>query len=301
MLASNWWQRRVLPQEISAAHRLDSAIRDFSTRWPAADGRDLECETPVFVLSAGWGSGSTLLQRLVASTGDCLIWGEPFDHAAPIHRLAQTIAPVSQRWPKPRYFEHPADKSSLQDRWIANLTPQPTYLREALQQAMICWLKVPAQERGYTYWGLKEVRLTIQHARFLKWLFPNARFLFTYRDVLKAYRSVKGVKWFSIWPGYRVSDVSHFAHHWRLLLEGFLDCHEQIGGRLIPYEDLVTGKIDLEDIGEYLGLGKIDPEVLSRKVGARSQNRPSVSLRERYIIKSITGNLRTRCGYLDDP
>jgi len=54
---------------------------------------------PVFVLAAGWRSGSTLMQRLVASTGEIFMWGEPYDHAALVMRLAESLLPIGQRWP----------------------------------------------------------------------------------------------------------------------------------------------------------------------------------------------------------
>jgi hypothetical protein len=226
-----------------------------------------------------------------------MIWGEPFDHAAPIHRLSQIIAPINEKWPRDKYFEYAPDGEGLKNAWIANITPDVASLRRALRETLLQWLAAPARDHGYTYWGLKEVRLTIHHAEFLKWLFPNARFLFTYRDVLNSYRSVKGVKWFSVWPRYRVGKASYFAHHWRLLLEGFLDGYQRLGGILIPYEDLVAGDVDVDSISSYLGMGDIDGGVLERKVGARGQAKPELSLRERYVIQSIAGHLRERLGY----
>ena len=38
---------------------------------------DLE-KGPVFLFSAGWRSGSTLLQRLITHGGEVMMWGEPF-------------------------------------------------------------------------------------------------------------------------------------------------------------------------------------------------------------------------------
>ena len=39
-------------------------------------------EQPVFIFSAGWRSGSTLLQRMIMEFNkNIIIWGEPFDHS----------------------------------------------------------------------------------------------------------------------------------------------------------------------------------------------------------------------------
>ncbi len=52
--------------------------------------------------------------------------------------------------------------------------------------------------------GLKEVLLTIEHARYLKWLFLNAKFLFLYRDVYKGYLGLRRRPWVNVWPDYTV-------------------------------------------------------------------------------------------------
>ena len=55
--------------------RLDDALR-----WISEEARQ-DDEQPVFVLSAGWRSGSTLLQRMIMENNrDLLMWGEPFPH-----------------------------------------------------------------------------------------------------------------------------------------------------------------------------------------------------------------------------
>ena len=57
-----------------------TGIKQLETICPARDDNDNE--EPIFLLSAGWRSGSTLLQRLIMSDSNVLIWGNPTMNAA---------------------------------------------------------------------------------------------------------------------------------------------------------------------------------------------------------------------------
>ena len=56
----------------------------------SAEAKD-DREEPIFLLSAGWRSGSTLLQRLMMSDSRVLIWGEPYDECGTIQALADSM------------------------------------------------------------------------------------------------------------------------------------------------------------------------------------------------------------------
>ncbi|MEQ8264468.1 hypothetical protein [Pseudohaliea sp.] len=65
---------------------------------------DDDSERPVFLLSAWWRSGSTFLQRLMLSSKEVPIWGEPFDRCNLIQLLAESLAPINGEWPPPSYI-----------------------------------------------------------------------------------------------------------------------------------------------------------------------------------------------------
>ena len=56
-------------------------------------------EQPIFVLSAGWRSGSTLVQRLLMSDHNTLVWGEVYDRSNIVQNLTKSILPFSESWP----------------------------------------------------------------------------------------------------------------------------------------------------------------------------------------------------------
>ena len=298
LLASDYWKSRVLAPEIGSSKDLSKALGIIRTRWPETFSTVSSTSTPIFLFSAGWGSGSTLLQRLIVSCDSTLLWGEPHDHAVPIHRLAQMLTPINDRWPKDIYFRTTFDERALKNQWIANLSPHPESLKNAHISFIESWLKVPAAAENCENWGLKEVRLTVDHARYLRWLFPNAKFVFLYRDVINSFRSCRGVPWFSVWPTHGVSRPSAFAHHWRHLLSGFVDGAAELDALLVRYENLVSGDMPLSAISKYLGTGDVDAGILNNKLGARSNKRGALTRRENWIIRSITDELREQLDYI---
>ena len=80
---------------------------------------------PVFILSAGWRSGSTLLQRLVSSGEGRFIWGEPYDRSMIIQNMAQSLAPFEEKYPLDRFIQS-VEQNSVAQIWAANLYP-PAY------------------------------------------------------------------------------------------------------------------------------------------------------------------------------
>lgn len=287
---------RLLPPEIRESYRLTEALRHIRRRWPDACPQADDEPAPVFILAAGWGSGSTLLQRLILSSGEVAVWGEPFDIAVPIQRLSLGIAAVREDWPEEPNFVTATSLQQYSATWSGGIMPQFDRYRAAHRAFFKTWLGSLSDRRGPSRWGLKEVRLTIHHARYLKWLFPSARFLFIYRDLFPCYLSAKRGGWYSVWPYHKVKPPAAFAHHWRWLLEGFIEGYRELDGLLIKYEDLVSGQVPLDDIARHARVRRIDAEVMKMKIGSRGAGR-ELSRSERSVLASIGGPLRARLGY----
>ena len=302
-LGSKFVRNLVVSDLISDAERVSTGVKGLETRFPHIDSNKSTTnasvsERPIFVLSAGWGSGSTLVQRLIISSKDALIWGEPLDISATVHRMSNTLIPFRPEWPPQEHFlpERAADKLSRE--WIANLVPPIEDLKSSHRLFFSNWLGKNALESGYSRWGLKEVRLTIDHARYLKWLYPEAKFVFVYRDLFRCYNSCRRRRdWYSVWPKYKATPIVAFAHHWTHLVSGFLDGFEEVGGMLLRYEDLIADGYGLEALKEYLDLENIDEELLKKNVGARSKYRSPLIYPEKVILQSIGGKMRRELKY----
>lgn len=229
-------------------------------------------EQPIFIFSAGWRSGSTLLQRLVCSGDKVLVWGEPYDRTCVIQNIATSLAPFSTNWPVPKYYEQP-DLSDVSQHWIANLYPRPEHVLRGYQAFFQETFARPAYALGAQRWGLKEVRFGLAEAVLLKGLFPEARFLFIRRKLKDAYLSYRSfnprMDWYATWPRSQAVTAYSFARHWSRLNGEFPDAVEATGGMMIDYEALISGDVPLDKISQYLGVS-IDPQALGQRVGQGS-------------------------------
>lgn len=233
---------------------------------------------PIFILSAGWRSGSTMLQRLVLSSGQALIWGEPYDHCDFVRRSADPLLAFTDDWPPDSFIGADSKLESgeaLSGKWVASLYPNPLHLLKAQRSFFETLYADPAAEAGYSRWGFKEVRLTLDYAIFLKWLFPDAQFLFLHRNPYDAYRSYRIFRnWYDRWPAERVLTPAHFGKVWRTLADSFVNGHEKVGGLLIKYESLIGDEYPVGRIADYLGM-----ELSDDALGKRVSGRGSVQLR----------------------
>jgi hypothetical protein len=274
---------------------LADGIAAIRRRWPNLRN---ECDDdPIFVLSAGWRSGSTLLQRLIVHR--CFLWGEPFGLSGPIESLSDPLRCFTDRWPESHHFYDGLDSESLSKKFIGNLYPSVQDLLRAHQAFFERVFAEPARRAGAARWGFKEVRLSVDHAIYLKWLFPRAKFLFLIRNPYDAWRSyaaraAKGWRWFKRWPDEPLT-VKSFAAHWRQLVTSFRDDHRQVDGLMVRYEDLERGEYTA--IEDYLGFA------LSREAGLinPSDGGPpplsELSEPDRTALEGGLGTLATALGY----
>lgn len=233
------------PQTIAAG--LAALVR----RWPEAAGDSPQ--EPVFVLAAGWRSGSTLVQRALFS--HCLVWGEPFGHGGLLERLADPLRAVNDRWPEPHFLYRGQPPERLAERFVANLYPPLEHLPKAYRAWFEELFARPAWAAGKSRWGIKEVRLSADHAAFLRWLYPRAKFLFLIRNPYDAFRSYvarreQGWRWYHRWPTHPLTPQL-FGRHWRELAGSFLAAGEALGGLVVQYETLAQG--GWERIRDYVG------------------------------------------------
>lgn len=229
---------------------------------------------PIFIFSAGWRSGSTLLQRLLSSDSELLMWGEPYDKSCLIQSLARSFLPINAYWPAQNYFIENRDVKNISSLWVANLYPNYEDLFLSHQQFILNLFSDTALKLGCSRWGIKEVRFGLNEALYLSLLFPKAKFLFLKRDLLSAYKSYAGFSqqdWYSEWPYKPAFSAYSFAKHRSKLLNDFQKASDLVGGMIIEYEDLTSGSFDFQKLEDYCGL-KIKKEVLEQRVGSANKN-----------------------------
>jgi len=294
------------PAQARAAHRqallrhpgIVSGIEQLRSTNPVADPND--DEAPIFLLSAGWRSGSTLLQRLIMSDSRVLIWGEPYDECGMIQALADTMKAFRPDWPPADYYYDGTPPADLSGNWIANLFPSLEDLRNGHRAFFDVMFSAPSKRGGATRWGIKEVRLGSEHAHYLRWLYPRAKFLLLYRNPLDAYRSYAryGRSWYDIFPDKPIFTPTAFGTHWRQLMEGYLRDAKKLDALLVRYEDLIGERPPLEEIEAHLGI-RMNRSVLGDKVGSseRSGKKARVSRLEKWLLKRAVSPTAKELGY----
>jgi hypothetical protein len=211
-------------------------------------------EQPVFLLSTGWRSGSTLLQRMIMQHNEqMLMWGEPFAHCNIHDSLLNQFRAFTREWPPDGFFLSKMQIDRMSDAWTANLYPDVEHLLEAHRSFYRRLFADPAVQAGWKNWGIKEVRLSIDHAFYLRALYPECKIVLLYRHPYDAYLSYReeGLSWAWSWPGF-VSTPYAFGRRWAELARGYLDGHGRVNGLLIRYEDL-DNPAEVARLEAYLG------------------------------------------------
>lgn len=260
---------------------------------------------PAFILSAGWRSGSTLLQRMLTTEGR-LMWGEPYAFSAILRNVAAAWAPFDASWPVDRNLVSNVDVSSgLASTWIANFYPDPSDLLRAQRTYLDALCADPAVRVGAASWGVKGVRLGAGVAYVLQHLYPGARFVFLVRNPYDAYRSyltkiTRGGNpdgWYHRWPDDRVSGPSRFGEVWRGLAESMQRHARRVRGEIVRYEDLRhAATIErLERLGLPVGTEQLDQSVGSSFVSGDGGR--ALSAHEEQLMRNATGVIAEDFGY----
>ncbi len=248
---------------------------------------------PVFLFGCAWRCGSTLLQRLISSSGEVFIWGE--NHALIAH-LDKIHVNVS-KWSSLIENQSVNFKKRKLKAWIANLNPNfPEGLTTASSAYLLYYYHFDTLSLGYKRWGFKEVRLDSSHANFLLTCFPNARIVFLIRDLKDVLASNAANDWYP-----SIGSAEGVAKVWMHNVSSFLNVDDY---RIltIKYEDLVADTKSLCKLIEaHLSLkSSLDINIMNHYVRAADRE-PCLSNHERQMLldPTVTSLLR-RLGYLSE-
>ena len=260
-----------------------------------------ECnDKPIFVLSAGWRSGSTLLQRMIMEHNPGIImWGEPFDHSNIYDGMASQFRPFTSEWPFERFFLSTRNSANLSNEWVANLYPDVDYLINGHRAFFEGVFGASARAMGRLNWGIKEVRLTVDHAKYFRALYPNCKIIFLYRNPHNSYLSYRRLDaaWFRSWPYSLVKTPLAFGRHWSQTTYGFIKEHREVNGFLIRYEDL-NDPDSVMQLSQYLGWAVSCSSKLQRRdVDDTQQQRTPLPWIDRKILDYATREVRKLAGY----
>jgi hypothetical protein len=274
-------------EQVTLPHvdQLAKSIAALHMGAPDSVNREKDEEAPIFLLSTGMRTGSTLLQRILVTDPRVLLWGEPLGDMAPVCRIAEMLSHSISPWNLEQWKNHDPSSSSIATSWISDLYPPGEDFRLALRSFFDRWLGEPARQRGFTRWGFKEVRLGATEATLLHWLYPRAKFVFLSRHPYDAYRSGADSNWllYHRYPDICVDSAVRFSRVWNRLALSWSELPLGFPSFHIKYEDLIKGKVDFRGLESWLDIEIRENVALSVVVGGTAK-RPRLSWCERLII-----------------
>ena len=255
---------------------------------------------PIFVIGPTTRCGTSLLQRLLNSTGKIVVYGENF-------ALLQTFPDIIRNYQR----EGDAKRKVIamardllvkekQDFEASSLFPDfDNYLRALIGsfRLLLRSYRDDAAALGFERWGIKHQIRNQTSFAILPRLLPDARYVMIYRDLLPVARSAK-----ARWPGdFRgPNDWRRFARNWadnirtmqRLSGDAFL---------LLKYEEFVADpEPHLQRLERFVEIEGIDRAVMTRRINDQPRFAPDGSAIADYrppqaLSEEETGLMMAEC------
>lgn len=190
---------------------------------------------PVFVFGCSHRCGSTLLQRLLNSVPQVLIWGEHNGYLNDFFWNYRNLL----KWAAQHNEERLRFIESGFDNFLPNMSPDRENIQEAARNHLISLFALPALKLGRKIWGFKEVRYGAEVALVLQELFPETRVIHLIRDPVEVYLSLKS--WEENDPGWDHELTERSVGNWIRINRSFIELKDQIMKLLqIKFEEMIS-------------------------------------------------------------
>ena len=135
---------------------------------------------PLLILAAGQRCGSTLVQRLLSSHPDVLIWGEHAGQLREVLAVAERLGGWTAEFGELGRLGY---ARSGHQSFMANMTPEAVHIDDAVRAFLEALFAEPAAGLGRPVWGFKEVRYGLAEAsRLSQGSFPDCRVVHITRE-----------------------------------------------------------------------------------------------------------------------
>jgi hypothetical protein len=230
---------------------------------PVRQGGQVDSLGPLIVLGSGQRCGTTLVQRLLNSHPDVLIWGEHGGVLAPVLRGTAYL----------EYWDAEFGERNRQeltqfgyDGWTANLIADRDAIDRAARSYVRALFAEPAQARGRSRWGFKEVRYGAETIARLQALFPGTRVIHVTRDPRDVLRSLDA---WERHDHYSRESTLETLSSWRAVNQEILELHDTPWVLSVRYEDIIADpRAFTTQLARFVGLADdaLDMAVFAHKV-----------------------------------
>jgi hypothetical protein len=202
---------------------------------------------PIFVTSPSIRSGTTLLQRLLCSSSNALIYGE--ECGKDLELLLQLYASKSAIYTHSRQGFSTSLKRVLDgdvNDWILDLMPELNGYLDALRRAYLSGLaycRDYALEVGRPVWGIKYPGWSPHLIRLIRRVMPKSRFIIIHREIVDCLRSAKARRSVNT-----EQEVRQFCKTWADNLAFMLGLENDPSVLLVKYAELVTEPLKVSEM-----------------------------------------------------
>jgi hypothetical protein len=238
----------------------------------------------IFVFGVWGRTSTTAFQRIMNSSRDICIWGEPGDFV--IDNFMDAYLQLNKRREEPLAhdrlrilpgsFER-GDFSANSAMAVCDWTSSTRLLEQAFVDLFLP--AIPIHRIGF-----KEIQVRSHRTLDgLRRMFPNCQFVFVFRDPRAQWPSVKS------WTPWKESGS----------LELFMKRVEELGNLYLLYDGLFIEDRNLRSVShldcitQHLGLSSYDPTLINDNVFA-AENKPALSAEEEHLIQKRLGDLYSR-------
>lgn len=219
-------------------------------------------KNPVFIFSAGPACGIKLVQELVSSSKEVLVWTAPsgaLNHILEAIRLTDmSLSPgvmgVLSGTSKSKVEKKLLKPSDDARPHVANMRFSVKHMQRSFQQLFSTLYGMPSSKFGFDTWGVSDHTGNRQTYDMLRMIYPDAKFIFVIRHPIDCLRQIKKISlrprdhWGRLLE--EKSPLDWFAANWARLADDFYEMPNTFS---IRYEDIVSGKLDISALNAYLG------------------------------------------------
>jgi hypothetical protein len=242
----------------------------------------MDASAPLLLTSPSVRSGTTLLQRLLCSSANALVYGEEVgkDLALQLQVLSSrrlVYAHSRQR------FAHSLSRvlAGDTDDWLIDLMPDLDAYLGALDAGAFAGLdscRQHAQAAGRSVWGFKYPGWPPPLMRLLHAGQPGTRVLYLRRNLADTARSAKA------WDGLAEADVEPFCQQWLEHLRFMHAWRQQAPVLMLDFDTLVQRPEQaIAELGAFIPVSGMDPAVLTRRINNAVQGQDSRRATGHYI------------------